>query len=358
MIEVLTYEQILDTMKDTFKQESGCDVDDASDVGIKLRVLAGQLYSHSKQMEFVCKQLFLKTATGNHLDNHAKMRGLERREATKAHGIVRFGCEEISQTDVLIPKGTKCAILDEDSEIYETTEDVILQKGQQFVDVNVIAIDGGTKSNASKGVVTTLINPPQTITSVTNISEMTGGSEKEFDDSLRNRLYESYRNISNGANKQFYVEVAMSNPKVISANIISCARGAGTVDVVFESSEQQEEEIDKIKKQLDIQLNFIREIGTSAKSFPCINELIDIVIYIKISHGADKQTVINEATQKIRCYLDKLKVGENLIVAELSNILYTTNGIENYSIVTPKEDTSICGRNKLKINNLSITDDI
>lgn len=358
MIEVLTYDEILKTMKDKFKEESGCDVDDASDIGIRLRVLAGQLHSHNLQMKYVCNQLFIKSAKGDYLDEHAKMRGLKRRKSTKAHGTVRFSCEELAQSNIVIPKKTRCAILGDSTAVYETVEEVVLQQGQQSVEAKVIATQGGTKGNAAKGVVTTLVNPPQQITSVTNITELTGGSEEESDNSLRQRLFDSFSSISNGANPQFYVELAMQNPKVISANIINCARGAGTVDVVFETCEKEQSKIDEIQTQLNNLLKSKREIGTDAKAFNCLNQPIDITVYLKVSKGQDANAVISSCKDQISDYVSKLKVGENLRVSEVSNILYTTKGIENYKLHTPIEDTSISGRSKLNINNLNITNSI
>lgn len=354
MIKPLTYDEILKSMKDEFKIQSGCNADDASDVGIKLRVLAGQLYSLSTQMDFVCKQLFLSTATGEYLDNHARARGLTRRKETKAHGVARFFCEDVAQTDILIPKQTRCAILMENSEIYETTKKAIIKQGESFVDVDIVAVKGGESANAVTGVITTLINPPSLVKSVTNITELTGGSEKESDENLRKRIAQSLKIVSNGANKEFYSEIALEHPKVISANIVDCARGAGTVDVVVETSEQKENDNNSIISQLNTVLNEKREIGTDVKAFLCENLPIDINAHLKIDSFFDSQSVIDSCKLKISNYIGSLKVGENLKVAEISNILYNEQGVLNYKIETPTDDTSIAGRCKLKIRNLNV----
>lgn len=236
MIEALTYEEILAQMKQKFKQESGFEADDATDIGIRLRLLAGQLFSQSQQISFVAKQVFLQTATGEYLDKHAQMRGMTRRSATKSHGTVRFSVAQAAVADIVIPKGTLCAVSGDSTQTYETTQQATLLLGQVQVDVPTIAVNSGEKGNAAKGVVTMLVNPPQGITAVTNITEMTGGSEQESDNLLRDRVFESYRQLANGANLEYYKEIATKNSRVISANAIATARGAGTVDVVFDTA--------------------------------------------------------------------------------------------------------------------------
>ncbi|MEG2015651.1 MAG: baseplate J/gp47 family protein, partial [Oscillospiraceae bacterium] len=254
MIKALTYEEILTTMKTKFKQESGFEADDASDIGIRLRLLAGQLFSQSADISFVANQVFLQTASGEFLDKHAQMRGFSRRLATKAHGTARFATAKAALSDIVIPIGTLCAISGANAQNYATTQQATLLQGKTFVDIPIVAQSSGTNGNAALGCVTILINPPQGINSVTNTTVITGGSEQEDDELLRSRIFKSFAQISNGANQQFYEEIAMQNPKVISVNAISTARGAGTVDVVFDTAEQDTAQINAIKNALDTQL--------------------------------------------------------------------------------------------------------
>lgn len=356
MIEALTYEEILTKMKNEFKSKSGYEADDATDIGIRLKLLAGQLFSLSQNTEFVAKQLFLQTATGDYLDKHAEMRGLSRKSATKAHGTVRFFTAQPATADIIIPAGTLCATAGENAPTYETTQTVTLLQGQTQADVSVVAVNSGTQSNGAVGCVCVLINPPQEITSVSNTSELTGGGEKENDEWLRERILKSFREVSNGANLQFYEEIAMENAKVISAKAISAARGAGTVDVVFDTAETEQTQIDAIKTALDTELASKREIGTDAKAFNCTAQSVDIVVYVKVKSGYTSSTVVNLCKQKVNEYMSSLKVGENFACSKLGNYLYAIDGIENYKIISPAEDTAISSRSKLKTGTLTVSD--
>ena len=356
MIEKLTYDEILAQMKAEFKQKSGFEADDATDIGIRLRLLAGQLFSQSADISFASRQLFLQTATGEYLDMHTQMRGLSRKVATKAHGIARFFTSQPAQANIIIAQGTQCAVSGEDSQRYVTTQEATLLQSQTQVDVPIVATSSGKNGNAAVGVVTMLVNPPQGIISVTNIVELTGGGDQESDELLRERIMQSYQQMSNGANLQFYKELAMQNPRVTSANVISCARGEGTIDVIFDTAEEEDEQITEIQNELDATFDITREIGTDVKAFLCEPDFNKFLVYIKVKPRFDCNEVIERCEDKIRAYAESLRVGEDFITARLGNILYNIDGVENYKIVLPYEDTSISGRDKIKAYRITVTD--
>ncbi|NCC87423.1 MAG: hypothetical protein EOM05_06085 [Clostridia bacterium] len=356
MIEILTYDEILAQMKAEFKEKSGFEADDATDIGIRLQLLAGQLFSQSADISFVSRQLFLQTATGEYLDMHTHMRGLSRQEATKAHGTARFFTSEAAQADIIIAQDTQCAISGEDEQRYVTTQEVTLLQGQTQVDVPIVATSSGKNGNAAVGVVTMLVNPPQGIISVTNITELTGGGDQESDELLRERIMQSYQKMSNGANLQFYKELAMQNPRVVSANVISAARGAGTIDVVFDTAEEEDEQITEIQNELDATFAVSREIGTDVKASFYQPKFINFLVYIKVKSGFGSSEVIAQCEDKINEYAESLRVGEDCIKARLGNVLYNIDGVDNYNIVSPYEDTSISGERKIKAYKITVTD--
>ena len=68
-------------MRETFSDKAGFSPDDASDIGIRLKVLAGEIYSACSQAEFLKRQAFPQTAEGDFLDLHARQRGISRKPA-------------------------------------------------------------------------------------------------------------------------------------------------------------------------------------------------------------------------------------------------------------------------------------
>lgn len=102
-----TYEEIYQRMCERYRQESGAPFDEASDIAIRLRVLAGELYNMQTSMEWLKRQLFPSKATGEFLDRFAQQRGLVRRSASKATGKLRFSVNEVKLSPVVIPAGTE-----------------------------------------------------------------------------------------------------------------------------------------------------------------------------------------------------------------------------------------------------------
>ena len=51
----------------------------------------------------------MQSATGEYLDRHGELRNCKRKSGTKASGILSFGINEASDTDIIIEKGTVCS---------------------------------------------------------------------------------------------------------------------------------------------------------------------------------------------------------------------------------------------------------
>ena len=80
------YNDILERMIQKYTELSGNEISDESDIMIRLKVLAGEIYSQKINEDFLLKQMFPTTATGRYLDMHAAERGLTRKSAKKTKG--------------------------------------------------------------------------------------------------------------------------------------------------------------------------------------------------------------------------------------------------------------------------------
>ena len=110
-------------MKERYEQESGFEVDEASDIAIRLKVLAGEIYNMQTTLDWTKRQMFAATATSENLDNLAAQRGLTRKAAVKATGQITFRLSETLNYAVPIPRGTVVATDDEIPVRFVTTED-------------------------------------------------------------------------------------------------------------------------------------------------------------------------------------------------------------------------------------------
>ena len=85
-----TVEEIYQEMAAAFAEETGAEVSAGGDLAVRLYAVAAEIYSLYVQGEWVVRQCFPQTAEGEYLDRHAQLRGLTRKEAERAEGVIRF----------------------------------------------------------------------------------------------------------------------------------------------------------------------------------------------------------------------------------------------------------------------------
>ena len=83
-----SYEEILQRMEEEYEQQSNCKIADVSEVGLRMRVLAGELHRLGASLDWLERQAFPQTATGTQLDLHGAQRGILRKPATKVPASV------------------------------------------------------------------------------------------------------------------------------------------------------------------------------------------------------------------------------------------------------------------------------
>lgn len=218
-------------MKTKYAELAGFTPDDASDIGIRMKTLAGEIYSLESAVEWLRRETFPQTATGPRLDLRAAERGIARKGAGAATGTLTFGRSTALWMPTSVPAGTVCATSGVDSAHYVTTADAVLPAGQLTVDVPAKAEEAGASGNTLAGTVTVMVTPPVSMESVTNKVAFTGGGDAESDDSLRARLLDRWGEPGNGTNAAWYRQMAESCDGVFSANVVPRANGAGTVAV-------------------------------------------------------------------------------------------------------------------------------
>ena len=104
-----TYDEIYRRMSEKYTAESGFEIDPSSDIAIRLRVLAGEIYNAGCSLDWLKRQMFADTATGDNLDKLAAQRGIVRKPAKKAEGELIFSVNEPLDYPIEIPEGTVAA---------------------------------------------------------------------------------------------------------------------------------------------------------------------------------------------------------------------------------------------------------
>ena len=328
-------------MEDRYRELSGFVPQGASDLGIRLRVLAGELEALSAQIQTAGAGAFPQTAKGEALDLLAEARGLSRRPAGLAGGWLRFGRSTPAPADIAIPAGTLAG--GPGGLHYRTTEGATLKGGETEVRVPAGALSPGEAGNAPAGSVGVMISALPGISTVTNPAPFAGGSAGEGDQSLRARLLARMTDPPASFNAAFYREAALAYPGVGSVQVVPMGRGIGTVDVYiaalpgFSAAD--------LAESLGAVLTRAREIGTDLRVLSASSHPIEVACIIRTARGAASSEVVGRAQTVLGESLAALEVGQGLAIAGLSGAVMGIAGVENLRFVSPERDIpAVLGR--------------
>lgn len=322
------YEEILKTMKDQFQAASGCEADDASDIGIRLKVLAGELYGIDKTLDWMEDQMYVDTATGEYLDKLALEHGLKRGNAVKAEGKLEFSRNEPLTYDIVIPSGTVCSLSDDADMEYITTERCVIGSNGLLASARAQAVVAGSQGNCAAKKVTALVTVPEGVEAVTNKAPFTGGCDAECDELFRSRILKSCSALPNGINAEYYRKAAMSFDGVTSAGVM--AGSDGTVGVYLWGNGGPPSA--DVIKHVQTYLTYERELNSKVKVSAAAPEEITFSIFIKPKAGVDFITAKEAVTKCIQKEFASMQVGDPVYKAAIVSKILGFTPVENYNV--------------------------
>jgi uncharacterized phage protein gp47/JayE len=189
-------------------------------------VLAQMTSGHYGYLDWIARQSVPFTCTDEFLDSWAALRGVSRKPASRASGVVRFA----AAAGRTIPAGT--AIARGDGATYTADEDASTVAGA--IDVAVTADDPGAGGNSDVGTPMNLSVAIEGVSGSGSVqSDIGGGGPIEGNDALRSRMLSAYANPPRGGSRSDYLEWALAVPGVTRAWITAGGMGPGTVTVYF-----------------------------------------------------------------------------------------------------------------------------
>ncbi len=332
-----TVEEIYQEMAAAFAEATGMEAAGSGDLAVRLYAVAAQIYAMYVQAQWVERQCFPQTAEGDDLDRHAALRGLERREAAKAEGSIQFSVDTAASTGRPIPAGTVC--MTAGLVRFETVEDGVLPAGELTTLVRARAVEAGAAGNAAAGTILSLAVAPVGVSRCVNPEGFSGGTDRESDEALRERVLDSFKRMPNGANAAFYEQGALSFEGVAAAVAVPRPRGRGTVDVVVStpsgtpSAELLAELTDYFESRREIAVDLVvraPEVQT-----------VDVAVQVAVKPGADPAAVLVAAEQAMRSWFSGGQLGQPVLRARLGALLYGVDGVENYAFTAPAADVAV-----------------
>ena len=210
------------------------------------------------------------------------------------------------------------------------------EAGQLSVDAPAEALEGGSGGNVTAGTVCILTACPTAVTTCTNPTAFSGGSDAETDEAFRERILESYRRLPNGANAAWYEQTAMSHAGVTAARAVGRARGIGTVDVYVagESGLPGEALLEKV--QADLQEK--REIAVDVEVKAPTAVSVDVSVEVEADSSVGFAAVKPAAEKAVADFFGGRLLGQPVRLADLGNRLYALPGVTNYHFSAPTGD--------------------
>lgn len=340
-------------MKKKYVQESGSDFDESSDIAIRLKVLAGEIYNARVNLEWLKNQMFVDTASGKYLDYIAHQRGIERKQPVKAQGEIQFFISQPVDHNIIIPIGSVVATDDSTPIRFCTTEEQEILAGNTLVSVYAEAEKAGKSGNVKKGAATVGVSVPAEIETISNPVPFSGGEDGETDNALRERIRNSFVNKSNGTNRAYYEKLALSVEGIAKASAVPKSRGTGTVNIYVCASDGEADSAAIAKLQTIV--NKERELNVDVKVVNALSVNYDLTVTVTAKSGYSESEVITACTDAFVTYINSIPIGGKLYLSALGKALLETGCIENYEYGTYMESKGISASQCLRAGNTEIT---
>lgn len=320
-------------MKTRYAELAGFDPDDGSDVGIRMAVLSEQVASLLEECAQLRRELFPATAGGESLERHAETRGLSRKGALFARGTLTFSRRSAGEEDLLIPQGT---LVSGGGVEFATDAAATLAAGELTVQAPASACTAGAGGNLAANRIDTMVTPVVGISGVQNPAPFTGGTDEESDEQLRERLFESYRSVSNSTNSAFYYGEVTQHEFVASAAVLPRVRGRGTVDIAVSGflEDLPQERVQQLQQSLAQK----KEINVDVLVKNAVEKRADLSLLLDPMENDSFEEVKARCQAALHDYFLSQQVGESLMCARLLAALCALEGVRNVTLLSPAAD--------------------
>lgn len=316
-----SYKEILERMRAAYIEKSGNKPEDVSDIGIRLQVMAGEVYRLQARMDWLWRQAFPQTADGAQLDMHGAQMGVTRGGREKAEGMLTFSRYVPISFDLVIPKGTVCASYGGEAVEYETTEEAVLAAGSVTVSVPARAVTGGSAGNAAAGYINTMVSEVNGINYVTNPQPFSGGTDPERDEDYRERILAGFGRLGSFGSAGYYEGIALEQAGVRSAQAGMSEDGSGvTVYVWGDGAAVPDGTIAALQEKMD----GLCPLGVTVTVQSATTKKVPVGAMLKMREGADYNTAYTALTAAVKAWLGKRSVGESVYMADVQRLIMDT----------------------------------
>lgn len=232
-----------------YEAVSGRHLADGDPVRLFLLAIANLLILQRNLIDHTGKMNLLAYATGDYLDHLGALLDVERIPATKARTTVLFTLST-PDSGAIIPKGTRITTADEKA-YFATEEPLLISVGDTTGTIPAICLDAGEIGNGIReGSLSKLVDPIPYVAAVQNTTVTAGGTEKEDDESYRERIHEAPESFSDAGSRGAYIFFAKSaNADIADVTVSSPSPGKVKIVPLLKDGKIPEKEVlDEVAK--------------------------------------------------------------------------------------------------------------
>lgn len=280
--------------------------------------------------------MFPMYAWGDWLDLHAQQANITRKDAGYAYGMLTVTGAE--GTVIAAGKVFCTAATDSASSLeYEATETVVIG-AEQTAEVEVKARLPGKLYNVEKNTVCLMQSPIKGVSSVTNPERITGGTDREEDGALLERVMEAYQNTgySHVGNNSDYIRWANEVVGVGAASVIPEWNGPSTVKLILIDSNGQpanahicDEVYNYIMSPSDPRIRKAPVGAILTVSAPDIIQ-VSYSATVELLDGYSVEDVQAAFQENLMKYYDKASQEGEIKYTKIGSVLANTVGVNDY----------------------------
>lgn len=273
---------------------------------------------------------FIEEGFYDYLDKRVNEFGIYRKEGEFATGEVEF-------------KGTVGTRIDNGSIIringldYSVIKDIVISETIEENKSPIQANEVGVQYNVPIGSIFTIAEEITGLESIVATTEIEGGIDKETDEELRIRFYETQRNNATSGNVAHYEQWAKEVDGVYNAKVTPLWNGPGTVKVAIAGRNNKpvdEEIIEKCKAYIEE----VRPIGATVTVVTPSELKINIAANITLNSAYSKEQAEAEVLARLEEYL--LTVTDKVLYSNIFALLVNCDSIVDCTEVKINNQTS------------------
>ncbi|WP_096024608.1 baseplate J/gp47 family protein [Campylobacter lanienae] len=288
IIEELSYEEILNSIKSLFKANLNDSIEllESDEYSALLECLAYREMLLRARINAAIKGCLLPYANEGDLDNVVAFYGIERLRGEYPKASVEFSLSMVRSVDIIIPSGA--VLTDSNNSIAILARSVVLKAGELSASGEIILQEHIQTSNKKCEYIQT---PLPYVLKAKQTTTFSGGADPESDEALRARAILSLDRFSTAGASGAYKFHALSS----SAKVKDCAAlngGAGIVNIYIQSSDES-----------DIALEVLNYLSSDNR-----RPLTDKVVVFM----ANKKSVLIKATLELNDMLNQSNINNQI----------------------------------------------